>query len=162
MKDDARKRKLAALFGMDVPKPPTKQQIIDKDSISREAEAALAYADDPKRMIQRECKQCGLVFAVNRSCIAYCSDVCRQHALSAMGIDWNPKSRTPEDRWSAQTGGREPLTVPPKVLELLKATIQQELTMNQEEPLPLQQEKPLDEDLHYEFDPDVAALLAGQ
>lgn len=134
MKSEKRKSRLAELLGIDgPPPPPTKEELIARGTISREAEAVLAYASGEIKFVQRECKQCGFVFAVNRTSIAYCSDTCRQHAmLSDWKIVWDPNSRSPEERWSAQAGGAEPLIVPPSALPLIQAAMEEKQKIIQE------------------------------
>lgn len=121
MKDETKAAKLAALFGLEAPKPPTEEEKRNADSVSREAEAVIAYFDGPARFTERMCRICDQVFAVNRGNIAFCSDKCRGvHIREVVGIEWwDPNLRTPEDRWSPQTGGKEPLIVPPTALTLL-------------------------------------------
>lgn len=126
MDNSIRARRLAELLGLEPPKIETPQQIQAKDDKSREAEAVLAYANDHLGFIERFCKRCGKVFAVNRKCIGYCGDDCRADQLRDMGIDWDPTGHSPTDRWSMQTAGREPLTVPPTALVLV-----QQLAQNQ-------------------------------
>lgn len=134
MKDETRKKraaeKLAALFGLEAPVEPTKDERVNAATISREAEAVLLYVEDRNKFQTKPCKVCGLMFAVNRGSIGYCSDSCRKRALAALGLDWNPLSRTPEDRWGPMTGGPEPLVVPPSVLPILPEETQpQESTL---------------------------------
>lgn len=124
MKAETKRARIAALLGLEVPKPPTKEEIEAAGTISREAEAVALFLDNPKRFIQRECKNCGGVFAVNRGSISLCTDTCRQHWLETQfGLIWDPKARSLEERWSAQTGGPEPLIVPPTVLPLAQESL---------------------------------------
>lgn len=126
MKADKRKARLAALLGLEQPKVLTKEELKAKDDVSREMEAVLAYADNPKGFIERECGRCGHKFAVNRANIAYCSDDCRTKSLLDRGILVDLNARTPQERWSAATGGREPLVVPPSALDILSQVQQAE------------------------------------
>lgn len=114
MGPDKKRERMAALFGIDIPTP---EQLKRKDDRSREAEAVLAYyAVKPGTFIERTCKHCSKMFAVNRGSVAYCSDECRTSALAAIGIVWDP-TKSIEERWSP---GAEPLTVTPRVLEVMK------------------------------------------
>lgn len=119
MKADKRAERLAKLLGLDVPVKPTAEQLRQKDNVSREMEAVLAYADNPKGFLLRQCKRCDRSFGVNRANIAFCSDDCRVRSLHDRGLLVNLDARTPEERWASATGGREPLIVPPSALELL-------------------------------------------
>lgn len=139
MKSNKRKERLAALLGLEIKKPPTKEEIEAAGTISREADAVILFALDPKKFVQRECDNCGLVFAVSRTSIAVCSDTCRKHYLwNKYKIEWDPNARTLEDRWSASTGGPEPLIVPPLVLPMI-------LDALDNQPVPQQPEQSLDE-----------------
>lgn len=122
MKEQKKAERLAALFGIEAPKVPTGNELRESESVSREAEAVIAYFEAPAKFTERMCRICERIFAVNRGSIAFCSDTCRGvHIREVMGIvDWDPKQRTPEDRWSSQTGGPEPLLVPPPALELVR------------------------------------------
>lgn len=126
--NEAKKReRLAALFGMEAPKPPTKEEKIAADSVSREAEAVIAYFEDPRKFAEKMCKWCERIFAVNRGNIAFCSDECRgKHLNEVVKLEWSPNQRTPDERWAMNTGGREPLIVPPTALALLHQTQDQE------------------------------------
>lgn len=136
MKAEKKAERLAALFGLEAPKPPTDTEVRNATTASREAEATILYFEDRTKFIERMCRICERVFAVNRSNIAFCSDDCRAvHIREVVGIDdWNPTGRSPEERWSYQTGGREPLIVPPAVLHRLK---QSWLGQQGQEPAPL-------------------------
>lgn len=121
MKDAKKRERLAAMLGIEVPKPPSPAEARRRANSSREAEAVILYAEQPSKFLEKECRICHRHFAVNRSHIAFCSDDCRSiHINDVLGLEWSPTGRTPEDRWSAQTGGPEPLIVPPVVLPLLK------------------------------------------
>ncbi len=125
MKRDTKLDKLAAMLGIERPKPPTKDEVEQGVLNSREAEAVIAFGNRTQRFIQRECVQCGYTFAVNRSNISCCSDTCRQHyCLHKYGLSLDLNARTPEERWMMQTGGPEPLIVPPTVLPLILQAIQ--------------------------------------
>lgn len=113
MKDDKRRARLAALFGM---APPTQEELNEAVDKSREAEAALAYYNEPSRFKEVTCKQCGLRFAVNRGSVAYCSDSCRRKMLADIGIEWDP-NKTPEERWKP---GVEPFIVTPQALQAIQ------------------------------------------
>lgn len=121
MKADKKAERLAALFGLEAPKPPSPAELRRKAHVSREAEAVILYVEEPAKFLERECRICHRHFAVNRSHIAFCSDDCRSvHLNDVIGLEWSPTGRTPEERWSAQTGGPEPLIVPPAALTLVK------------------------------------------
>ena len=87
----------------------------------------IAYMSEPKGFTQRPCRGCGKTFAVNRANISCCSDICRMDVLSNdYGLDLDITARTPAERWSVRTGGREPLTIEPPILELLHPQLSQE------------------------------------
>lgn len=117
--------KLAELLGMEiapeeivkVATAQTPEQIAIE--VSREAEAVLLYGVDRRKFIQKECDNCGAVFAVNRSSVSCCSDHCRSIKLGKLGIIWD-WSRNPESRWDF----REPLVVSPSVLERLNTHLE--------------------------------------
>lgn len=118
---------LAALLGIEAPTRyigPTESS----EEISRQAEAALAYASNASAFISKTCKSCGQVFAHTRGAVAYCSDTCRAVGLKKLGIRWD-WSKPPGDRW----GKDEPLVVLPEALELLTPTAPDEPV---EEPAP--------------------------
>jgi hypothetical protein len=125
-KDEKRKKQLAELFGIEehlpeVPVQETPKEVKTKNDISREAEAVLFYIYDSRKFIQKECGFCGYTFVVNRGNVAYCSDNCRRRNLARIGITWNPDKDSSE-RWDF----REPLVVPPQVLEHLEPYLQKE------------------------------------
>lgn len=121
MKPETRARKIAELFGIDVPKPPSPQEIARRNNRSREAEAVILFHENPEKFLQRECRVCRKTFAVNRANISMCSDDCRSvHINDVIGLEWSPTGRSPEERWKPQTGGQEPLIVPPAALALLQ------------------------------------------
>lgn len=120
--DEAKKKlrnlkKMAELLGIEYDESeiakaastPSSQQLTEESS--RTAEAVLLFGEDRRKFIQVECKNCGGVFAVNRSCVSYCSDTCRAHSLGRKGILWDWRKNV-EARWEF----REPLVVPPQVL----------------------------------------------
>lgn len=112
--------KLAQLLGIQVPDGP----VITSEDASREAEAVLAYYDDPTKFIVKKCKQCGEAFRVNRSNVAYCMDACRARALKAIGLTWDP-TRTAADRWRAIYKSDkvfEPLVVPSEIATFIDET----------------------------------------
>lgn len=113
MKDDKRKERLAALLGLELPAEPTPEEIEAKNLVSREAEAVLAYVENPSGFRERECNNCGRVFAVNLGHVAFCSDHCRQVALESKGIRWDPTKKA-EARW----GGTVPLVVPAEAIDV--------------------------------------------
>lgn len=120
MKADKKAERLAALFGIEAPKKASPLELRRKANVSREAEAVILFAENPERFLQRECRICKRHFAVNRSHIAFCSDDCRSvHLNDVVGLEWDPNARTPEERWASQTGGPEPLIVPPAILPTL-------------------------------------------
>ena len=130
MRDEIKAARLAALFGLPeevVPKKPTAAQQEARDDVSREAEAAIAYLTTPTGFVQRECRNCGHIFAVNRANISLCSDSCREHyLLSVYGLEVDLKARTPQERWAQNTGGPEPLIVAPPTLAVLPVPDQQQ------------------------------------
>lgn len=126
MKDETRKRKLAELLGIpyEPPKPPDPKEELRKETVSREAEAVVLYMEDPAKFITRLCRVCHQPFGVNRASISCCSDRCRQDLLSeTYGLDVDLSLRTPQERWTHNTGGREPLIVPPPVIKLLAQSL---------------------------------------
>ena len=135
MRADTKKAKLAALLGIEIKKPPTAKEL-EQGTISREAEGVIAFGNRTQRFTQRECIQCGGIFAVNRSNISCCSDICRKHHLEfKFGIVWDPNARTLEERWSAQTGGPEPLIVPARVLPLIEIALENHIRTEQQQTL---------------------------
>lgn len=118
MRAEKKAERLAALFGLEAPKPPTKQETERATNVSREAEATIAYFTAPTGFTNRLCRICEREFAVNRANISCCSDTCRRELLAELGIsDWDPTLRTVEDRWNSRTGGPEPLVCPPEAVE---------------------------------------------
>lgn len=129
MKEDKRRERLAALFGLEehLPTEPTPDVVIEKQTTSREAEAVAAYIAHPQKFTRKKCKECNEDFASDRGNVAYCSDNCRKNFLASIGIVWDPK-KPPSQRWdfvvvtndkgdTASVGStREPLTVPPPAL----------------------------------------------
>ena len=118
------RKKLAELLGVPFVEEEHKVAVVEtvqrkKENASREAEAALLYVADRRKFLQKECLNCGGVFAVNRQNVAYCSDTCRKHALERKGIIWDV-TKNPEERWDF----KEPLVVPPQVLEHLQDHVQ--------------------------------------
>jgi len=86
------------------------------DDKAREAESVILYFEHKNEFLQKECKQCGGVFAYTYSYegVAYCSNPCRKNALANIGIQWNP-TKAPHERW----GRYMPAVVPPKALEII-------------------------------------------
>lgn len=120
MKAETKKAKLAELLGIEI---PTEGKRTEQQTASREAEAVLAYYEDSSTFAEKMCKYCEQVFAVNRGCVAYCSDKCRTKALADIGIDWD-SAKPVEERWALYQGSKqtaEPLTVPPSALAVLKS-----------------------------------------
>lgn len=151
MKEDTKRAKLAALFGLEehLPTTPTPDQAIEKATASREAEATLAYVSNQPRFKYKNCKECGEQFAVDRGNVAYCKDECRKVALERIGIIWDPK-KDPRERWDFKVvisnegdkiqtvlaeghKSREPLTVPPPALVVANLAIEQQTVMNTQE-----------------------------
>lgn len=106
--------KLAELLGIEAPKGNPHET---PEDVSRQAEAALQYAETPKSFIRKNCKSCGRTFAHTRGAIAYCSNACRARSLEQIGISWDWNKPT-EVRWELYEGG-EPLIVPPEALALI-------------------------------------------
>lgn len=147
MKAETKAAKIAAMFGLEAPKPLTDKERWQKEAVSREAEAVSLYHEDRSKFIQRMCRICDRMFAVNRAHIAFCSDDCRSvHLNDVVGLEWDPNGRSPAERWANQTGGSEPLIVPPPALAIL-------LDRQAQQPVP----EVDDFDLSL---PDVDALLA--
>lgn len=107
-------QKLAELLGIEAPKENVYET---PEDVSREAEAALIYAESPQSFIRKECKICGRTFAHTRGAIAYCSNSCRARGLEAIGIQWH-WTRNSEVRWGNYKEG-EPLVVPPEAVLLI-------------------------------------------
>lgn len=145
MRAETRAAKVAALFGLEPPKAPSPAELRRKANVSREAEAVILYSEERSKFLEKMCKVCQRIFAVNRSHIAFCSDDCRSvHINDVLGLEWSPTGRSPEERWTPQTGGLEPLIVPPVALELLRLTPDQEFP--QETPVESEEESHLDSD----------------
>ena len=118
------RKKLAELMGIEFKEEEhlaavTETAARKKENTSREAEAVLFYVSDRRKFLQKECRNCGGVFAVNRQNVNYCSDGCRKRALAKIGIVWD-FSKNPEERWDF----KEPLVVPPQVLARLEDHLQ--------------------------------------
>jgi len=109
---DKERAKLAALLGIDAPAPVNTQE---QETVSREAEATLAYMEDPKHFIRKTCKMCNRTFAHTRGAVAFCSDTCRAEGLALIGIQWN-WLRPPDQRWRHMP---EPLVVPPEAITVI-------------------------------------------
>lgn len=118
MKPSTKQRKLAEMFGLELPDPKKQKQ---RANVSREAEAALAYYEEPTAFTHRICKNCKREFAVNRAQVAYCSDYCRTEALAAIGIDYDVNAPI-EQRW----GIKEPLVVVPEALTVIRQVSESE------------------------------------
>lgn len=152
MKEDKKRERLAALFGLQehLPTEPTPDQRIEQQTASRDAEAVAAYITQPQRFTRKKCKleSCGKEFATDRGNVAYCSDDCRKEWLAAIGIVWDPK-KPPAERWDFKVitndngeatpvgSTREPLTVRSEALvvadlavEMLAAEQQQVVNDN--------------------------------
>lgn len=125
--EDKKKERLAALFGLEVPKEPGPPTAAD-EAASREAEAVLAYAESPEFFRARNCKRCDREFMVNMGSVSYCSDICREHTLADIGIVWD-KTKPPEERW----GLKVPLVVTPEALEIVNPLITPEILVDQTE-----------------------------
>ena len=124
MKDDKKRERLAALFGLEehLPTEPTPDVKIEQQTASREAEAVAAYIAQPQKFTRKKCKECDSEFATDRGNVAFCKDGCRKDWLARIGITWDPK-KPPSQRWDftvvtsdngdATSVGhtREPLTV---------------------------------------------------
>jgi hypothetical protein len=106
---------LAELLGIEPP-PPTSNFYETEDDISRQAEAALAYARDSSYFIRRNCTICGRLFAHTYGQVAYCSNQCRAQALEKIGIKWEWVANA-ESRWGYNHA--DPLVVPPDALSIL-------------------------------------------
>lgn len=123
MKAETKAAKIAAMFGLEAPKKASPNELRRQANHSREAEAVILYHEDRTKFQEKVCRICNRIFAVNRSHIAFCSDDCRSvHINDVLGLEWSPTGRSPEERWTPQTGGLEPLIVPPVALELLNLT----------------------------------------
>jgi hypothetical protein len=87
-------------------------------ALQEEAEAVLSYVYDRDGWLIKTCKNCGHEFAANYKYISFCSNPCRQSAMDAIGLGWNPE-RSEDERWEA-IGIEKPGIVPPEALEALK------------------------------------------
>lgn len=78
---------------------------------------------------QKECKNCGLVFAYSwdRDAISICSVHCAEAQLKKIGIKWNPH-KTARERW----GKTAPLVVPPEALSLLQGDLLSERVLEEQ------------------------------
>lgn len=131
MKEETRRAKLAAMFGLEehLPTEPTPDAKIEQQTASREAEAVAAYIAQPQRFTRKICKleSCQKEFASDRGNVAFCCDTCRKEWLAAIGIVWDPK-KPPSERWDFKVvtddngtttsvgSTREPLTVQSEAL----------------------------------------------
>jgi len=99
-----------------------------EDKLS-EAEAVLRWHQTRgEGFKQKECKNCGLVFAYswNRDAISICSVHCAAVQLKKIGIDWNPH-KTARDRW----GKTAPLVVPPEALSVLQEVLHSDIALEE-------------------------------
>lgn len=115
--------KLAELLGLQT---PTVDAYESESDIAREAESALAYAEQASAFVRKECKSCGRAFAHTRGAVAYCSNKCRAAGLELIGIKWH-WLKPSEERWAPWQA--EPLVVPPDALALVDAHLEQSETM---------------------------------
>lgn len=102
-----------------------------RDESSLEAEAVLAYVDNPKSFLRKVCKRCEEPFLANFQSVAYCSDHCRSRALAQLGVQWNPH-RSMQDRWR----GNPPMIVPAAALRQIASLATQaslQIEMEQEQ-----------------------------
>lgn len=136
------RKKLAAILGLEVEEEvivesASEAQQRKREDASREAEAVIFFVQDRRKLLQKECKLCGGVFAVNRQNVAFCSDECRKRWLDKIGIVWDP-TKNPEERWEF----KEPLVIPPQTLQPLLDHLEshQEIERVVEEPEPQPQE----------------------
>lgn len=144
MKSETRRAKLAALLArgeddeiLKLASVPKQEHTFAQQQTSRDAEAVLGFVLTPKRFIKRLCRNCESQFYTDYSCVAYCSDSCRRHAMETLGIKWDP-TKPPEQRW----GNPVPLVIPGNTLEFLRKCL--DLTQSQDIPLP----EPLQELTH--------------
>lgn len=94
-----------------------------EDKLS-EVEAVIRWHETRgEGFIQKECRNCGLVFAYswNRTAISICSVHCAKADLEKIGIKWNPH-KTAGERW----GRTAPLVVPPEALQILQEDLPSE------------------------------------
>lgn len=116
-------QKLAAMFGIEVPKQSGPLPGTLLNDTSREAEAVLAYKENPELFIQKKCTYCNKDFAVNRANVANCSDFCRAKELEAIGIVWD-WSKSPELRWGMRYREdklqNEPLVIQEQALDIVQ------------------------------------------
>src|SRR5574343_559080 len=87
--------KLAALLGIEAPPVDPYES---KDSVSREAEAAIAYHDSPSLFVRKTCGTCGGMFAHTPGAVGFCSDYCRAVSLEKIGIKWS-WTKPSSERW---------------------------------------------------------------
>lgn len=75
----------------------------------------------------RECKNCGLVFAYSwsYSSIVYCSVDCMKKAFEKIGIEWDA-SRSLGDRYREMNYESRPAVVPPEALAALDALLERQ------------------------------------
>lgn len=120
-KEQKAQEKLAKLLGMEAPTPASR---VEANARSMEAEAALEYFERPQTFSEKNCKQCGQLFATRGAPVAYCSDPCRVKAFEQrMGVKWQP-DRPNSERWGFMG---EPLTVPPEALSIVQAVLAERL-----------------------------------
>jgi hypothetical protein len=123
-REQARIAELAAKhYGIKAPEVMTGPSMATRRAdISREAEAVLAYKDNPNSFTEKVCTHCGKRFAVNRARVANCSVECVAKELAGIGIDWD-WSKPIEERWGLRYPGDkltdEPLIISEKPLDLI-------------------------------------------
>lgn len=147
MKEDKKRERLAALFGLEehLPTEPTPDVKIEQQTASREAEAVAAYVAQPQKFTRKICKECEAEFATDRGNVAFCKDECRKNWLARIGIVWDPK-KPPGQRWdftvvtndkgdTAAVGStREPLTVGSQALVVADLAVEVLVQQEQENP----------------------------
>lgn len=147
MKDETKKRKLAELLGIEVPKEPTKEERQASEDASFEQQAVIFFLENPLAFKKRVCLQCEREFMVNRRFVAVCSERCTINYLAERGLSYDT-TREPNERWlrvrvvgmnkqgeyiveeTPQTRwdylGGEPMIIGPDVLEILPKELHQE------------------------------------
>lgn len=134
MKEETKRAKLAAMFGLEIPTEPSPDVKQEIQTTSRDAEAVMAYVHRPQEFKRVACKWCESVFAVDRANVAYCRDECRKKALAEIGIIWDPR-KPQEERWDY----REPLTVRSEALVVADLAVEMLTAQAQEQQDELQQ-----------------------
>lgn len=114
--------------------------VVRHDTRMLQAEGVLLHIYNAQRtMMHKYCKRCNEVFSTRYQAVAYCSDLCRQKAMEAIGIRWNPRT----DHYENMDAER-PIIVSPSVhsviLQAARRILEDQNILVEEESKPQEQE----------------------